>query len=324
MRVNRLLEKLLEIRIGESSIDYPQSDLDLSIWDKEDDKYKIKPTIKEQLLDILSKYPDDLGKIVKSENGVIKIIGSICTNQYQNISDFDIHITIPKDSKLFGNKEFQDKVEDWFDENRDEIHAYIGEHPITVFIQYDPEHELMLADGCYDLMSDRWIKGPKKVPMDYDPYEDFSGVFNEFIDLVKDADELFGELRRDIIDYEIIKQAINQLSGDQRSKVLNKLEIKFKEIESDIEELYKERKEWTNARKEASKSVTIDMAKKDIDSIKGWNDANAIFKFIARYQYLKIIEDLKKTLDKDDEIDQEDVKDIKATLNKQTDIGPVV
>ncbi len=322
--MRELLEKLLKVKIFDSSIDYPRDDLDLTIWDKEGDNYKIKPTVKQQVFDILSEYPDDLNKIVKSEGGVIKIIGSICTNQYQDISDFDVHITIPQDSKISGDKKFQEAVEDWFDENRDEIHAYIGEHPVTVYIQYDPEHELLLADGCYDLMADKWLKGPKIVPMDYDPYEDFSGVFNEFKDFVKDADDLFGELRRDIIDYEIIKKAINQLSGEQRSAIFDKLEAKLKEIESDVEDLYKERKEWTDARKEASKSISVEDARKDIDLAKSWNDANAIFKFIARYQYLKIIKDLKKILDKDDEIDQKDVEDIKATLSKQTDIGPVV
>jgi hypothetical protein len=317
-----LLERLLSLNVSESSIDYPREGLDPDVWDRVDDKYVMKPTIKQKILDVLAEYPDGLINRIKDEKWVPRVVGSMCTNQYMDNSDFDVHLLVPESSPVFGDETLRDAIEDWFNDNRDEAGAFVNQHPITVFVQYDPKHEEALADGIYDLTTDGWVVGPKIVAEDYDPYEDFSGVLKDFEASVEGADKLLGELRRDIIDYEVIKASLARLSGDQRKKFLDRSTAKLKEIEADIEKLYAERKSWTDARSKASEDIDLEQAKKDAEESKTWKDANARFKMIARYQYLRVIKDLEEMAEEG--IEQEDVEDIKGVLNTQTEIGPTV
>lgn len=306
----------LEIResLEESSIDFPRKDLDPSVWNKEDDTYKIKPEIRRKILDVLGKYPDELVDMtaVGEAGATIHIVGSIGTNQYDDDADIDVHLIISKDADLYGDVTFQDKVIKWFNEHRDEIDGYIGEHPIEVYLQYNPDQDLM-SDSCYDLMSDEWLTGPKIVSLDYDPYEDFSGIADDLRNVVEDADKLFGELKRDVIDYDVIKLAMERLSSEQKGLFLDRLKSKLKEIEEDIRALYIKRKEWVDARRMASKPSTPEEALKDVELAKKWKDANALFKFVNRYQYLKTIKTLEKLL-VDNEISPDEVDAIKGIM----------
>ena len=293
------MQELLKItlRLSESSIDYPQVDLDLSIWDKKDDTYTIKPEIKKKILDTLDAYPlyYSLVDMVKG----IHITGSCGTNQYRNDSDVDIHLIISDNAAFYDDEKYLKKVADWFTVNRDKIDGYIGKRPIEVYLQYNANQELM-SDGCYDLLTDKWLTGPKLVSLDYDPCEDYTGIAQLLKDTVEDADKLFGEIKRDVIDYDVIKNAAKQLPQEHKQKFLEKLESKLQEIETDIEQLYKERKEWVDMRHNASKPQSPEQALSDVELVRRWKDTNALFKFIDRYRYLKIIKDLKDLLISDD------------------------
>jgi len=314
--MKELLEKLVRrFSIKESSIDFPQRDLDPFVWMKEDDTYKIRPGVKRKILDTLAKFPDLVDMAVKNELNLptIHIVGSIATNQWKEDSDIDVHVVIGKDSDYYSDEDFQDEVANWFNEHRDEIKGYIKKHPIEVYIQYDPNQDLLSA-GCYDLMSDKWLSGPRIVPPDYDPYEDFSHIADDLRATVEDADKLLGELKRDVIDYDVIKSAMKQLEPEQKETFLKKLKNKLEEIEKDISVLYKKRKEWVDARRKASKPSTPEEALEDIELAKRWEDQNALFKFINRYHYLRTIKDLEALLSDDNEITPDEVDVIKNLI----------
>ena len=296
-----LLEKMLE-----SSIDFPREDLDSAIWDKKDDGYILKEEIKNQILAVLEKYPDVPLLEIAEE---IRIVGSIGTTQYQDDADVDVHI-IPKDLGGWSEEAVFD-LQVWFNTHRDEIDGRINEHPIELYIQVNPKQDLM-SDSCYNMLTDEWLVGPKITPMDFDPYEDFSHIADDIQNAVEDADKLFGELKRDAIDYEVIKQAMERMSGEDKERLLQKLQDKLDELEGDIEALYKKRGEWVDARRSASKP-SPEQALKDVDSTKQWRDTNATFKFINRYQYLKTIADLQKLL-KDEEVTPDEVDQIKSIM----------
>lgn len=209
-------------------------------------------------------------------------------------------------------EEFQDNVIDWFNTNRDKINGYIGKHPVEVYIQLLPAQDF-LSDGCYDLLNDKWLTGPRIVPMDFDPYEDYSHILDDVKDAVEDADLLFGELKRDVIDYEVIKQAMERMAGENKEKLLKKLQDKLDEMEEDIEALYKERGEWVDKRRKASKPATPEEALEDVKLAKRWKDTNALFKFVNRYHYLKVIKGLKELM-ADDEITPDEVSKIKTIM----------
>lgn len=303
-----LLEKILQ---NESSIDFPQESLDPAVWDLEGKIPILRKDVKEKILDLISKYPDkDLNDIAEE----IRIVGSIGTNQFLDTADIDVHI-VPKNIKEW-DEEDVNKVIKWFNENRDEIDGRIEKHPIEVYIQLNSNQDLM-SDGCFNLLEDEWLVGPKIVPMDTDPYEDFSHIADDIRNTVEDADKLFGELKRDVIDFEVIRVALERMSGEDKDRLLQKLEDKLDELEDDIEALYAKKGEWTDARRSASKPTTPEQALKDVDLARHWKDVNATFKFINRYQYLKTIADLQKLLSDDEEVTSDEVDKIKSIMGIQ-------
>ena len=76
----------------ESSIDYPVSEgLCPEIWDEvEQGKFLIKPEIKQRALELVDML---LAKYHVEAKGV-NVVGSICSNQYTDDGDVDIHIQV--------------------------------------------------------------------------------------------------------------------------------------------------------------------------------------------------------------------------------------
>lgn len=298
-----------EQRVEESSIDFPRQALDPSVWQKVDNTYELRRATKDHILKILDRYEkESLRAIARA----IRIVGSICTNQYTDYVDIDVHIE-PKD-KLKYTAEDQVEVIKWFNENRDEIDGWIDDHPIEVYLQLDPNQDL-LSDGVYDLLNDMWVKGPKIADMSYDPYEDFKGIADEVRNQVAKADELFGELKRDVIDYEVIKDAMGKMPSETKELFLKRLGSKLEEIEDDIEALYSRRGEWTTMRRRASKPTTPEQAREDIELARRWKDTNAVFKFISRYQYLRTIGDL-EALIRDEQVTPDEISVIKNIMRR--------
>lgn len=287
----------------ESSIDFPREDLDSTVWNKDGNTYKIKSEVQANILTFIKRY-EDIDLIDAAEE--IHIVGSIGSNQYQDDADIDVHI-VPKSSEGWDEQSVK-TLRKWFDSHRDEYDGYINKHPIEVYIQTNSMQDMMSV-GNYDLINDKWLNGPTIVDKNYDPYDDFSHVADDVKNLVKNADVLFGELKRDIIDFEVIKTAIEDMSQEERKHLLQKLKLKLGEIESDIELLYKERKGFTDVRS----SMDPERALKDVEHMKQWQDDNATFKFINRYRYLKVIGALNDVL-KDGEVTPDEIDQIKSVM----------
>jgi len=301
--MNQLLDKIFK----ESSIDYPRPDLDLQVWEKEDNYYFLREEVKNKILSLLDKYSEyDLLHLTRE----VRIVGSSGTNLYVDDSDIDVHL-IPKDFSMWDEKEVK-KVMDWFAKN-EEIDKYVGNHPIEVYIQLNPSQDLMSA-AVYDVWEDKWIIGPKIVPLDYDPYIDFSYILPDVQQAVQEADILMGELKRDVIDYDVIKKAMQKLPVEYKKKLQFRLQNKLQEIEKDIEQLYAKRKQWVDARHKASRPETPEQAKEDVELARKWRDTNALFKFINRYHYLRAIKDLEKLVKDDGIISPSEVDIIKGVL----------
>jgi len=312
--INNLFENIMEVtdqsysgRLRESSIDFARKDLDPQVWKNEGNSYILQPQVKERILNVLGQYPGvDLVGMAQR----IAIVGSITSNQYQDDADIDVHI-VPKDITGWDAGKVT-QVQQWFNVHRDDVDGWVGSHPIEIYIQTIPAQD-DLSVGVYDIQKDTWLVGPKKVDLDYDPYDDFSNIADDVRSSVKNADSLFGELRRDIIDYDTIKQAMGRLSGDAKQKLLNSLRNKLEELEDNITALYGERGKWVAARRGASKPKSSQQALHDVELVKKWQDENAIFKFINRYKYLKIINGLEELLS-DDKISPNEIDKIKRIM----------
>ena len=162
-------------------------------------------------------------------------------------------------------------------------------------------------------MEDEWLKGPKIISQGFDPYEEYEDVLEIVADVAEDIDVLLGELKRDVIDYEVIKTAISRMSGYEKKKLLERLRFKLIEIESDVRNIAKEKGELVAMRKQSSQPVTPEQALNDLKLVKEWEDKNALFKFINRYHYIKIAKDLEEMLE-DEGISSEEVKSIRLML----------
>jgi hypothetical protein len=285
----------------ESSIDFPRDGLSSGIWMFDGKNYRILPDVKKKIMSLLQEYPrKDLLALAKD----IRITGSIGTNQYSDDSDIDVHIVPKRLSGVYGDEDFQKDVMKFYKD----LNYTISDHPMEVYIQSNSKQDLM-SDSCYDLEEEQWLVGPKLVPVTHDPYEDFSGVLQDLRDVLGETDELFGELKRDVVDFNVIGQAIQKMNPEQQKIFLVKLKSKLKEIEDTIHDLYSKRKEWVDMRRNSSKVSSVEQAKNDAEMVKGWEDKNALFKFIGRYKYLKIIQELENLL-KDGKFDSSDVKKI--------------
>ena len=143
----------------ESSIDYPVSEgLCPEIWDEvEQGKFLIKPEIKQKALELVDIL---LAKYHVEAKGV-NVVGSICSNQYTDDGDVDIHIQVdlPED--------VAEKLNNLRKKETDKIFAgidlMVGEpgktHPLEFYFQSNIYGD-MGSCGCYDLLHDEWLSGP--------------------------------------------------------------------------------------------------------------------------------------------------------------------
>ena len=293
-------------RVLESIIDFPQRDLDSQIWAKTPDgQYVLREDVKKAIMDYIKSYPDfNLLDAIKE----LHIVGSITTNLYGDTADIDVHI-VPDESKIPGDKEeFAKKVKKWSHRNP----VYIGKHPIELYVQLNPYQDL-LSDGCYDVLKDTWIKGPRIVDLDYNPYQVFKDVMDKVREYARQADIDLGELKRDVIDYQVIKNALSRLPTEYKEQLKAELEGKLQEIEDDIRQLLRDKKLWVELRHQASQPKSPGEALEDVLASKRWQDANATFKFLDRYGYIKLITMLEELLE-DDKLEHSEVDVVKRIV----------
>lgn len=298
----------------ESSIDFPRTGLSQEVWKENGDKVTLREDVRAKIDELLKLYPLLNLDTLSDE---IHIVGSITTNQYNDSADIDVHIPIPDQSVLPKDKTPEDWVKDVFKFYREnpDVDRYVGTHPIEVYLQLNPAQDLM-SDGVYNYSKDEWIKGPTIKEASFDPYDAFADALATARDLASKADIEIGELKRDVIDYEVIKKAISEAPTDVKEKFVARLKSKLAEIEEDVRALMATRKEWLDMRKNASRPTSDTEAQEDIGLAKRWLDTNAVFKFLDRYEYHKLIKELEKMLETEKSISDTEVATIRQLLGK--------
>ena len=222
-------------------------------------------------------------------------------------------------------EETQRDVMNWFKNNRDEEDWWVGSHPFEVYLQLDPIQDYY-SDTIYDLLSDEWLKPHKTYELDYNPYEVYGNVFDKLQQLTAPADLAIGELRRDVIDYNRLMEAVQNADVAVQVKLQKYLDEKLDELESDIEELAKNKEIWRGVRHNNS-IVTSDMSPddilaniKDLAQSDEWKQGNALFKMLDVYQYMVLTNNLKKLLD-GGELTDADVPQIEQFLQEFNTFG---
>jgi len=271
----------------ESSIDLTRKTYAPTVFQDGEQNYPtLKPIIKEQI----RKHID----LIEEISPVVKyfIKGSILTKQYTEAADIDVFVQV---------RDSDDSTEEQLERvwtKIDGIFAKGTTHPLQYYIT-NVEYDLRNTEAAYDVKNDKWLSQIKPKDIELSRYT------NELKSRLNQLDVLTGELRRDMIDHELLKSVpVDQVDGIEKQ-----IEKKLKEVEYDINALIKSYNEIKGARQEAfANELTPDLISKY--GRKTHLPGNVIFKFVERYQYMEFLRKLKTIIGKDEKLDQDEYDEL--------------
>jgi predicted nucleotidyltransferase len=123
------------------------------VWDV---KNKLHEPIRKKLIVIAKKFLEDIEVPIDIEN--IYLTGSLCSYEWSEESDWDLHIIVSPEKGYCG----EITVQDYFDTKsklfNKEHDIYIKGYPVEVNLK---EKEVLLKDkAVYDLIKDEWVAEP--------------------------------------------------------------------------------------------------------------------------------------------------------------------
>jgi len=136
-----------------------QDKLNPKIWEKDGNSYKMKPEVRERLLEIANQFLDslDVDLIITD----IVLTGSLANYNWSKYSDFDIHI-------ITNFNQFPTASLDLYKELFNLKKALFNKiHDITLFgydteIYVEGEDDAHFSSGVYSLLYDEWQNEPEK------------------------------------------------------------------------------------------------------------------------------------------------------------------
>ena len=287
--------------LSESIIDIPRRTYAPGVFDDADtENPKIKPSVKKLI--------DDQLKEFETEYPILKtgLIGSILTKRYRNDADLDINVLF--DVPVEKQEEERTRLSKKYlsASNPDNIQGKEipgTKHPINFYfitdkVTYQDQEDK--ADAVFDIENNKFIKRPEDFVFDMDLYlKDFERKVQE-IDVVK------GELKRDIIDYDELKE----LKPNEIENLSNRLEQKLDEIEKSIQDIVNIG-DMVDA--ERRKAFDTDMSPEEIRTfgIKNRLPKNVIYKLLEKYYYIKFFKKCKNILD-DGEVTDAEIDSLKT------------
>ena len=289
---------------SESIIDIPRSTYAPMVFDKENTP---NPVIKPSVIKMI----DDQLAVFAKEHPILKytLIGSILTKRYRNDADLDINVLfdVPveqqEDERLRLSKKYLSAKNP---DNIQGINIPGTKHPVNYYFITDKEtydDQNTKADTTFDIKNQKFIKRPDDFKFDISLY------MNDFGKKVQEIDVAKGELKRDIIDYDELKELkpgeIKDLQKELTSK-LNEIETNLKDLSDIGDAVDVERRDAFNT------DMTPDQIK--TFSIKNRLPKNVIYKMLEKYHYLTFLKKCKKILD-DGEVTDAEIDSLRKEEN---------
>lgn len=302
--------KSFKQHIYEAIIDIPRKTLAKDVFDGK----KLKPNVK--------KFIEDNLKIFSglAEVKDYHLIGSILTHRYRDDADLDVSVLLePKADK--------EKI-------KEKLSKFNGtllpgtKHPVNYFALYDKqsmERADELADGIFDVKSNKFIKVPEEESFDSDKYmEEFQRRVSE-IDLIK------GELNRDLIDFEQLKE----LSPGDVEGLQKRLQNKIDEIEESVKQLIDI---FVDAKDQRDDIFKEPLTAKEIREYGSKNalPSNVIYKMLEKFLYIDFMKRIKKIIGPDNQLSKAEAEkiaklktpkldtEIEEVLDKDADAGDYI
>lgn len=271
----------------ESSIDFPvSSGLCKDVWDDVGDSWTIKPEIKDKAL----KMANLLLQHYKVKAKGVNVVGSICSNQYRDDSDIDVHILLdlPQESVDALNNIRKLEQERLFGG----MDLMVGgtTHPLEFYFQSNIYSD-MGSCGCYDLINDTWLSKPQLVDLEFDPYEEYEQSWNEAFEFGLRVQTALFELSKNLYKHSsILEQASNKdIYSD--SGLMGLVEHRLQKVKDDIVQnmavVSELKTEMVQVRRRAGLNPKNKEEAEKMRTDKEWLSANSTFKFLQR---LKVID----------------------------------
>jgi hypothetical protein len=281
--------------IRESIIDIPRKDYSKTIFDKFNTNDPVlKPSIKGMIETQLKSF-SNIAPIVK-----YRLIGSILTKQYRKDADLDVNVffnvpTGQKEQALTKLRAVVKKV------NGKNVPG--TKHPVNYFVIVDKEtYEKAneMADNVYDIASAKFEKrSPEQAP-DIDIY------LKDFRKRVEKIDILKGELSRDIVDYEELKE----LDKDDIENLSGRVKEKLAELEKDMKVLINIGKDvWSDRQGAFTKDMSPEQIRKY--GVRNRLPKNVVYKMLEKYYYIQLMHDLEDILGDDKKLSDKEAKKLK-------------
>ena len=271
----------------ESIIDIPRKTYAQAVFDDADTN---NPKIKSSVKTLIDKQIE----MFEKEYPVVKVglIGSILTKRYRADADLDLNVLfdVPKEKREEERTRLSKKYLSAASPNSIQGKNIPGtQHPINYYFLTDPKlykDQEQKADAVFSITRNTFVKRPEDFEFNVSDYID------DFNKKVQELDVVKGELKRDIIDYDELKE----LGPKEIEGLQNKISSKLDEIENDIEDIIRI---GDGVDAERRKAFDTDMSPDEIRkySIKNRLPKNVIYKMLEKYHYITFFKKCKKILD---------------------------
>lgn len=281
-----------------SILDYQRKTLSPEIWEDN----KLKPSIKKFIYKSMEGFFVSFGiKGYKEFVSHLYIGSSLATYFYKDDSDLDVKVVVNINLFKKNNPEYQDSTgEDICDElieagrRSSFLTAFIPEtfHPLDAYFFTEEEAEraaLIKYDSLYNLITDEWLKEPKKLEGTLSSSYILNSAKNlaqKYIDkIVIDIDKA----KRDSIDFLVLKDYMKTLDKEELKLLSTDFQVALDRVNDDIDSLITDRGIASNLRKMEFSRVGL---KSDLEKLMGslnYSKGNLIYKILQRYGYLRIL-----------------------------------
>jgi len=265
-----------------SAIDYVQPTMCENIWDLSKDPPILIEEVKASLLSILVSSLTDNG-LSRPLNWIenIFISGSSTSYNYQEDGDIDIDIeytpsevkNLYPDLAKLSDQELHDHIQKILDTNRNKT---VPNSNITYSFFLIIHGDYPGSDGIYDVLKDKWLKVPIKIPESFDPDKAFKKEKTAAIIIVNEIFRVISQVRILLKDLERVDSFIKNHDKLNTKRIVILSEVKglcllLARWRKNIWKLHEDSKDPNKAKFPA------------FNYSSNWDEKYILFKYISRY-----------------------------------------
>ena len=281
--------------ISESVVDIPRKTFAKEIFDFADTN---KPKLKDKVKQIIDTDLDVLRNIAPIKK--CHLIGSILTKRYRSDADLDVNVLFDvrrKNSETVHNQ-LKSKLKNLNGKKVLGTDYVINYYVLVSDEKFEQADDM--SDAVLDVETNILIKSSKDAPFDLEKY------MNDFKNSVETLDIIKGELTRDLIDFEELKN-LSSKDVDNLNKHLNQ---KVQELEIDINKLLDI---YITSKKDREIVFHKPLTPKEIQQYGSQNrmPKNVVYKMLEKYYYWDLITRLKDIIGKDKKLSKKEAEKLK-------------